>query len=80
MACLEACVSLQLPALVRENVCFPEIVDTDEPLFRAEGMRHPLLAETDAVPNDAGLAHGTVTVSYTHLDSIFANATRRSAS
>ena len=67
VACLEACVSLQLPALVRENVCFPEIVDTDEPLFRAEGMRHPLLAETDAVPNDAGLAHGTVIITGSNM-------------
>jgi len=56
VACLEACVSLQLPALVRENVCFPEIVDTDEPLFRAEGMRHPLLAYAGAPVCAAGLA------------------------
>lgn len=67
VACLEACVSLQLPALVRENVCFPEIVDTDEPVFRAEGMRHPLLTEADAVPNDVGLAHGTVIITGSNM-------------
>lgn len=58
LAVFEACMSLQLPVWVRETVCFPKLLDTDHPKFQAAGMRHPLMEESEAVPNDINLEQG----------------------
>ncbi len=52
---MEALSSLASFAFEHPQYAFPELLDSAEPLFEAEGLQHPLMAPSKCVPNDVRL-------------------------
>lgn len=56
---MEALVSLAVIGRVKENYCFPEIVESSVPEFQFENMEHPLISEEKVVGNSLGMREAT---------------------
>jgi MutS domain V len=52
---LEALSSFASFAFEHPQYAFPELLDSAEPLFEAEGLQHPLMSPSKCVPNDVRL-------------------------
>ena len=64
---LEALVSLSVIAQVKQAWCFPEIIDSEEPLYEIKEGYHPLIAQQKAVANSIDLKSGSVIITGSNM-------------
>ena len=55
------------PAQVRSSYCWPQILDSETPVYRAENLMHPLLPVDEAVGNYVGFADGIIIITGSNM-------------
>lgn len=64
---LEMLLSLSVPCKVKDQYCFPQILDSKTPKIHFTNIRHPLLSEERAVGNDLDLCAGTFVITGSNM-------------
>ena len=64
---VEALISLGVTARTRQTHSLPLLSDTEKPVLTAWNLKHPLLAEADAVGNDFDLTHQTCIITGSNM-------------
>lgn len=64
---MEALVSLSVIAQVKETICFPELLEKDEPILAVSDACHPLIKESEAVANSVSLTNGSMIITGSNM-------------
>ncbi|MDR1961544.1 MAG: mannonate oxidoreductase [Gracilibacteraceae bacterium] len=64
---MEALISLATIGFARDSFCFPDLAAAETPCLRMEELVHPLLKESEAVPNSLTLAPGVCVVTGSNM-------------
>lgn len=63
----EELLSLAVLVQVKENICYPTIIDSNKPYFASEQLAHPLIEATKAVANSIALQGQTCVITGSNM-------------